>query len=792
MNTQIEQEGKAYIDADIATTHPQNDITSFSGKVDPYYGWWYEVLNQWNLSGTADYPVKIIGTYTIQNKWRQTNIELTATSDADRIAKSNQILSQIQWLIRAWYNSCIPSYSRWYIIDGGTVAYRWYSYSLFTTMNLDGNCDYPAAVYVRYTTPLSNNNVTLTINARDATELTTVRAERINDAKARIDLIVDNDLYPANYVETITNTTSYWGGSYRTAFTYSGNPWQDYPGYVDTYITYQNGSSDKLTITAANANQKSTYASNLETQARSQIDNYNPIYSTNYIGSDGPHLHGTRWGDYTVKVQYNRTGQNKNYPVMIWIEYRMRSGGPLLDTRNIVGIWAKYAYSSTEKDQIKDTLIETVKGKMTASTGISPIQYARDVWSHIGNMLISPAHAATPPSIVVKNNYASVPNYSYIDPNTVAGKFLAYNGNVLDHIVGNKPGKSAVAGGDKSKLALQKAITEIWNSTDKITQYWGQCSVWWEMILLWAWWCTSYFERLQKEENGVRKSIWAYLQSTGEAILPTVSSTANYMYGLWDGAAASIYAMRDLWVNIIDGTTLQQISNWYTTKMYPYFYENGFDFMTYWWDESRVVLWLEASIGRLIWEVIWLETDPYKRGYLIGSIWSAIAMWSILGTAADAAVIRMKSLGQLVATIEATATTPKALQLLGTLRAKMVQEVVSKFTTISSVDDIQAIAWANTLPNLTQKAYILIGTEETAQGVANFLKNKNWIIDGTNPKSITYTSPNWLERINYRIIASSEVPGYETRVTFDLLRKVGNQFKAIPWGDEVKFVFPKK
>ena len=48
--------------------------------------------------------------------------------------------------------------------------------------------------------------------------------------------------------------------------------------------------------------------------------------------------------------------------------------------------------------------------------------------------------------------------------------------------------------------------------------------------------------------------------------------------------------------------------------------------------------------------------------------------------------------------------------------------VVSKFATISSVEDIQAIARANTLPNLTQKAYIIIGTEETAQGVVDFLK----------------------------------------------------------------------
>jgi hypothetical protein len=86
---------------------------------------------------------------------------------------------------------------------------------------------------------------------------------------------------------------------------------------------------------------------------------------------------------------------------------------------------------------------------------ISPINFLI-LWIHLTshnsnwkfeNILpLSLAHAATPSTFVVKNNYASVPNFSYLSPNTMAGKFLAYNGNVLDHIVGNRPGKSAVAG----------------------------------------------------------------------------------------------------------------------------------------------------------------------------------------------------------------------------------------------------------------------------------------------------------------------------------------------------------
>ncbi len=61
-------------------------------------------------------------------------------------------------------------------------------------MNINGNSDYPATVYVRYTTP-TGDYTTATITANSATELASVQAERINDAKSRIDLILDNDKY---------------------------------------------------------------------------------------------------------------------------------------------------------------------------------------------------------------------------------------------------------------------------------------------------------------------------------------------------------------------------------------------------------------------------------------------------------------------------------------------------------------------------------------------------------------------------------------------------------------------
>ncbi len=76
-------------------------------------------------------------------------------------------------------------------------------------MNISGTSDYPASVRVSYTTPISNSNTTQTINANSAAELSSVQTERINDAKANIDLIVNADQYPPNYLEVMRNSTSY-------------------------------------------------------------------------------------------------------------------------------------------------------------------------------------------------------------------------------------------------------------------------------------------------------------------------------------------------------------------------------------------------------------------------------------------------------------------------------------------------------------------------------------------------------------------------------------------------------
>ena len=184
---------------------------SYTTRVNNYYGGFYEVFNTYNLDGKSDFPVQISGIYGVQNQGTKTPQVVMAANETERIQKSNQMVADIQRIIQAGYTNTPPTYSQNYLMPSSFVSYRGYGYQLLTTMNITGTSDYPASVRVSYTTPLSNNNTTLTINANSASELASVQAERMNDAKARIDLVVNADQYPSNYVENITSTTSYGG-----------------------------------------------------------------------------------------------------------------------------------------------------------------------------------------------------------------------------------------------------------------------------------------------------------------------------------------------------------------------------------------------------------------------------------------------------------------------------------------------------------------------------------------------------------------------------------------------------
>ncbi len=466
-NTQLEKSVKEYIDSNNTTavppTYSQNHSISYTTRMNNYYGGFYEVFNTYNLDGKSDYPVQISGIYGVQNQWTKTPSLVMATNEAERVQKSNQMVSDIRKIIQAWYTPrVLPTFSQNYLIDSGFISYRnGYGYNILTKMNTTGTSDYPASVSVRYTTPLSQNNTTASIATHNASELAKVQTERVNDAKARIDLILSADVYAPNTTEQITGMTSYGWGSYKSIFTYSGNPGQDYPGYIDTYITYRNGSSDTLTIQADNANQKTTYASNLEGQARLQIDNYNPIYSVNYTGSDGPYSYGNKWSEYTFKVKYNRVGTNANYPALVWIEYKSRSTGQLLDTRTTYG--NMIANSSIERDQMKSTLAQWVKWQIVATGPESSDKtvFATN-WKLYNLLPLSSAHAVTNSTgIYVKPAGTQLPGFSYLDADTVYGKFLGNNDTIVDHFVRRNIWKGSM--GDTNLEALKQKYLEDTN-----------------------------------------------------------------------------------------------------------------------------------------------------------------------------------------------------------------------------------------------------------------------------------------------------------------------------------------
>ncbi len=97
----------------------------------------------------------------------------------------------------------------------------------------------------------------------------------------------------------------------------------------------------------------------MEAQARSDIDNSHPLEPVNKILSDGPYSYGNKGSEYTFKVKYNRTNTGTNYPALVWIEYRSRSNGNLMDTRVTYG--NLIANNSVEKEQMKSQLEQWVK-----------------------------------------------------------------------------------------------------------------------------------------------------------------------------------------------------------------------------------------------------------------------------------------------------------------------------------------------------------------------------------------------------------------------------------------------
>lgn len=78
--------------------------------------------------------------------------------------------------------------------------YRGGSYTLVTVMNINGDMDYPARVYVEYTLPDGTKKMTTRFIANDAAELRQVQIDTVASAKSVIDLTLD-DRYPTGHVE---------------------------------------------------------------------------------------------------------------------------------------------------------------------------------------------------------------------------------------------------------------------------------------------------------------------------------------------------------------------------------------------------------------------------------------------------------------------------------------------------------------------------------------------------------------------------------------------------------------
>jgi hypothetical protein len=63
-------------------------------------------------------------------------------------------------------------------------------------MNLTGDSDYPAKVYVDYTLPSGQIDRTIAAHANDAQELQNMMAERLENVRAKLDQLLDDTYSP--------------------------------------------------------------------------------------------------------------------------------------------------------------------------------------------------------------------------------------------------------------------------------------------------------------------------------------------------------------------------------------------------------------------------------------------------------------------------------------------------------------------------------------------------------------------------------------------------------------------
>lgn len=155
-------------------------------------GTWYRLTHTYNLDGKSDFPVKITGSYALPNAGRQDNIETLVYASSDLASASDAIIAEIKSLIKKAYDAIPkPTYPQnTELREPGT--HRGASYTLITVMNINGDMDYPARVYVEYSLPDGTKKTTTRFIVNDAQELSTVQSDTVNQAKSFIDVALDD------------------------------------------------------------------------------------------------------------------------------------------------------------------------------------------------------------------------------------------------------------------------------------------------------------------------------------------------------------------------------------------------------------------------------------------------------------------------------------------------------------------------------------------------------------------------------------------------------------------------
>ncbi|MDD2916566.1 MAG: hypothetical protein PHH70_01840 [Candidatus Gracilibacteria bacterium] len=345
---------------DTTPTHPQNSQEN-AYPHESYKNGWVEVTNQWNLDGKSDYPVKVIGSYSLPIAGRKPNKEALARNVQELTALKNQFVQQMKAEIDAEVNAQPRSnYSQNQLIETNNTSYRGGHYRLKTIMNLNGNADFPAKVTGIYALPGKSEQPTVIIYAYNTAELTRVQADQIAQMRAEIDKSID-DKYPAGYTQVISSNVPYNKGTYTVTFNYSSNPGADYPGTIIINYTLPTGVSSNWSLTADNENEKNKGLVEGVNSVKAQIDLNQPLPPATHTPGQVTHTDYTAYhvGDYTVYAQYNYEGKNTDYPAKVWGEYHKYAGKDLWTTGGHIVV-----QNEIEKENVKAQLIAQMKADM--------------------------------------------------------------------------------------------------------------------------------------------------------------------------------------------------------------------------------------------------------------------------------------------------------------------------------------------------------------------------------------------------------------------------------------------